>query len=52
MVPVSAEVTAGTLLTTMEFPRDSGWQGGEPDRCPKAPGERLFLTEAQMDINV
>lgn len=28
------------------------WQGGDPDRCPEVSGQRLLLTEAQMDINV
>lgn len=38
--------------TTIEFPRDSVWQGGDPDRCPEVSGQRLLLMEAQMDINV
>lgn len=32
--------------TTIEFPRDSMWQGGDPDRCPEVAGKRLLLTEA------
>lgn len=38
--------------TTIELPRDSGWQGGDPDSRPEVSGKRLLLTEAQMDINV
>ena len=38
--------------TAIEFPRDSLWQGGDPDRRPEVSGKRLLLTEAQMDINV